>query len=141
MGSWQMVTVNNESWLVQTVSVTSGTRVAEFRDTCRQRDQGCVITGEEAAHILPLVYESHWIQHNYGHWIGIHLNTGGSINSVQNGMLLEESVHTLFDNYVISINPDVRMLLSFLEFQWLVSKQDNMVVCFRWDRKGIAGKH
>ena len=104
------VTVNNEPWLVRTTSVASGTRVAGFRDAVRQRDRRCVITGErvvsargswagfEAAYIFPLAYEGHWIQHDYGRWISIHPTTGGSINSVQNGLLLDNTIHTLFDS-------------------------------------------
>ena len=42
------VTVNNEPWLVQTISVASGTRVAEFRDAVRHRDRRCVVTGRRA---------------------------------------------------------------------------------------------
>ncbi|KAF8424380.1 HNH endonuclease-domain-containing protein [Tirmania nivea] len=131
------ITVNNEPWLVRTTSVASGMRVAEFRDAVRQRDRGCVITGEEAeaeygiwrgfeaAHIFPLAYEGYWKEHKFGRWISIHPNNGGSINSVQNGLLLRADLHILFDGYDVSINPD----------------DDYKVVCFRRDRKGIAGKH
>ncbi|RPB27383.1 hypothetical protein L211DRAFT_819270 [Terfezia boudieri ATCC MYA-4762] len=131
------VTVNNKLWLVRTISVAS-TRVAEFREAVRQRDRKCVVSGEEAvdaeygmwfgfeaAHIFPLAYQDHWDRNNYGRWISIHPSTGGSINSVQNGLLLRSDIHGLFDNYVFSINPD----------------NNYKVVCFRRDRKGIAGKH
>ncbi|RPB27384.1 hypothetical protein L211DRAFT_860438 [Terfezia boudieri ATCC MYA-4762] len=117
------ITVNDEPW------------VAEFREAVRQKNRRCVITGEvaeaeygiwrgfEAAHIFPLAYESNWIQGNYECWITHHPNTRGSINSVQNGLLLRSDVHDLFDGYDVSINPD----------------NDYKVVCFRRDRKGIAG--
>ena len=108
---------------MRTISVASGTRVAEFRKAVRQRDQRCVITGRpaldaeydiwrgfEAAHIFPLAYEGHWNQHNYGRWITIEPDTGGSINSVQNGLLLDTAIHDLFDGYDISVNPDVCIL-------------------------------
>ena len=97
--------------------------MAEFWEAVRQRDRRCVITGEEpeaeygiwrgfeAAHIFPLACEGHWIQHDYGHWISIHPNTGGSINSVQNGLLLRADIHNLFDGYDVSINPDVYILI------------------------------
>ena len=122
------VTIDNEPWFVRTISVASGTRVAEFRDAVRQRDCRCVITGEEAgieydgwfsfeaAHIFPLAYEGHWNNNNYEHWINIHPTTGGSINSVQNGLLLRTDLHILFDSYVFSINPDVSMMVSFSSF-------------------------
>jgi len=63
--------------------------------------------GYEAAHIFPLAYERHWIDQNYGRWILLPPAKGGSINSVQNGMLLRSDIHQLFDSYSFSINPDV----------------------------------
>lgn len=119
--------MNDEPWLVRTISVGSGTRTAEFRESVRQRDRRCVISGEqvildfwdifEAAHIFPLAYEGHWKQFNYGRWITMPPATAsaGTINSVQNGMLLEAGIHKLFDNYGISINPDVRIVLGVYE--------------------------
>jgi len=44
----------------------------------------------------------------------------GSINSVQNGILLTSSIHFLSDNCAVSINPDVciaSIFLSFLAFR------------------------
>jgi hypothetical protein len=112
--------VNNEPWLVRTISHSTGTRVKSFCDAVRSRDRQCVISGEkavgahlnrwrgfEAAHIFPLAYESHWTEHGYDRWITIPLENGGTINSVQNGLLLESAVHQLFDSYDLSINPDV----------------------------------
>jgi HNH endonuclease len=64
-------------------------------------------SGFEAAYIFPLAYEGHWAQHSYDRWITIRPDTGGSINSVQNGMLLRRDIHSDFDNYFVSINPDV----------------------------------
>ena len=40
-------------------------------------------------------------------------DVGGSINSVQNGLLLRSDIHQLFDMYRISINPDVCILYFF----------------------------
>jgi hypothetical protein len=67
--------------------------------------------GFEAAHIFPTAYEGYWKDHGYDHWITIppKNDKGGTINSVQNGMLLESAVHQLFDQYILSINPDVRI--------------------------------
>jgi hypothetical protein len=49
------------------------------------------------------------MEHNYDRWITIPPATesAGSINSVQNGMLLREDIHTLFDGYDVFINLDV----------------------------------
>jgi len=114
------ITINDEPWLVRTVSLCTGSRVAGFRDAIRQRDGRCVITGEEAlgvgesrwfgfeaSHVFPLAYEGHWVEHNYDRWITIPSANGRSINSVQNGMLLDATIHSLFENYAIAINPDV----------------------------------
>jgi HNH endonuclease len=110
--------VNNEVPLVRTISLGTGTRIQAFRDAVRLRDRQCVIAGEkylddddwvglEVAHIFPLAYEQYWKLHNYGRWISITPDVGGSINSVQNGLLLESGIHQLFDMYRFSINPDV----------------------------------
>ena len=132
--------VNSEPWLVRSISLQSGTRVGGFCDAVRERDRRCVITGKpalraqhgiwrgfEVAHIFPLAYEGHWNAHNYGRWITVPpaIASAGSINSVQNGMLLRADIHTFFDGYDISINPD-----------------DNYkVVCFGPDGENIAGTH
>ena len=100
----------------------SGSRIASFRDAVRERDRRCVITGLrvlrpelwgwdffEVAHIFPLAYEDHWNKSNYSHWITVPPanEADGSIHSVQNGMLLTRNMHALFDEYGVSINPDV----------------------------------
>jgi len=74
-------------------------------------------TGFEAAHIFPLALEGLWVDYDYGRWIltppGGEEIRGGKINSVQNGLLLDNSIHQLFDMYFISINPDVCIHLTF----------------------------
>ena len=112
--------VNNEPWLLRTISLSNGTRLDSFRNAVRERDGRCIISGEvvvrarldnwsgfEASHIFPLAYEGYWIDHNYSRWITIPPATGSSINSVQNGLLLRGDIHSDFDNYFVSINPDV----------------------------------
>ena len=128
--------VSDEAWSVRTISISGGTRAAEFRDAVRQGDGGCVITGERlvsargswagfrAAHIFPLAYQDHWIKENFRRWVSIHPSTGGSINSVQNGLLLDNTIHTLFDNYDVSINPDVCVPLLR---SWVL----DLYICFR----------
>jgi hypothetical protein len=54
-----------------------------------------------------LAREGYWRQYNYGRWISLPPESGGTINSVQNGLLLESGIHRLFDAYAFSINPDV----------------------------------
>ena len=114
--------ISNERFLTRTISVNSGTRHESFRNAIRARDGRCVITGEiaveafrnmwsgfQAAHIFPLGQLDHWIEQDFSRWITIPSASGNSINSVQNGILLRNDIHALFDNYMISINPDVRL--------------------------------
>ncbi|KIW78778.1 hypothetical protein Z517_08617 [Fonsecaea pedrosoi CBS 271.37] len=124
-GNYYIVTtssfrLNDEPWLVRTISLATGSRVAAFAEAVRLRDRQCIISGRsvpflndiyywrsfEAAHIFPLAYEGYWIKENYGRWIISQPVQGGSINSVQNGLLLSAGIHQLFDSYSISINPD-----------------------------------
>jgi hypothetical protein len=118
--------INNETALVRTISPQTGARVEAFRNAVRLRDGRCIVTGEivpgaqydiwvgfEAAHIFPLAYEQHWKDSNFACWISIPSIRGDSINSVQNGMLLENAIHDLFDAFYFSINPDVRIYLIF----------------------------
>ncbi|KAG0127161.1 hypothetical protein HOY82DRAFT_625729 [Tuber indicum] len=83
-------------------------------------------TGFEAAHIFLLEDESHWIECGYGRWITDMDDAAGSskINSSQNGILLQSTVHDMFNSFLISINPD-----------------DGYKVCvFDADRHGIDGR-
>ncbi|KAK0708197.1 hypothetical protein B0H67DRAFT_636740 [Lasiosphaeris hirsuta] len=95
----------------------------EFGDRVRERDGRCVVT--KAAHIFPLAYLHQWKTQGWSQQITI-LPTQrpyGTINSVQNGLLLESTIHQMFDSYSFSINPD-----------------DNYkIICFQRDWKRIAG--
>jgi hypothetical protein len=115
------VSISDEIPLFRTISVSTGTRIKAFADSVRSRDDQCIISGRpvvsvhgirfyrgfEAAHIFPLAYEDYWNCQNYSRWITQISEGGGSINSVQNGLLLSSEVHALFDTYSLSINPDV----------------------------------
>ncbi|KAF1816448.1 hypothetical protein P152DRAFT_464000 [Eremomyces bilateralis CBS 781.70] len=81
--------VNNEPWLLRTISHTTGTRVKPFCAATRARDRRCVISGN-----------------GYDRGITIPPEKGEAINSVQNGLLLRTDIHELFDMFNISINPD-----------------------------------
>ncbi|KAL2395074.1 hypothetical protein ABEF95_000494 [Exophiala dermatitidis] len=112
--------INDEPWLVRAISPANGSRVTAFTEAIRSRDRQCIISGEhvptfngitfwekfEAAHILPLAYEGHWNDRNYSRWITIQPEQGGSVNSVQNGLLLECGIRSQFAAYLIAINPD-----------------------------------
>jgi hypothetical protein len=115
-------TVNNETPLFRTISVPTGSRVESFRDAVRSRDGRCVVSGKvasnafrniwtgfEAAHVFPLAYEGHWNANDYGRWIAVPPldQNSGTINSVQNGLLLRSDLHQLFACYHFSINPNV----------------------------------
>jgi HNH endonuclease len=117
--------VNNELWFYRVISHTLSGRENAFCNGVRARDGKCVISGVvnnlahlgfwsgfEAAHVFPLEHESLWVQYGYGRWITNMNNAVGvsRINSVQNGLLMSPTLHTLFDQYLFSINPDVSIL-------------------------------
>ncbi|EER41366.1 conserved hypothetical protein [Histoplasma capsulatum H143] len=113
--------VTNEPWFARLTSHSISGREDQFRYEVRARDGKCVISGQvnpsaqwddwaglEAAHVFPVAKESLWIALNYGHWItNINDAEGQSkIHSVQNGLLMMGNLHTRFDQYLFSINPD-----------------------------------
>jgi len=63
----------------------------------------------QAAHIFPLAYQGVWESLNYRNLITIppRRKSDGSINSVQNGLLLDNSLHNFFDDYLVAIDPYV----------------------------------
>ena len=108
--------------LTPTNSVLSGTRVEAFCKAVRERDRRCIATGRpaslahlgwwalfESTYVFPLAYEQHWNDSNYSRWITVPPTDlfQDSINSVQNGILLEPAMQISFNNYSWSINPDV----------------------------------
>ena len=116
-----IIQITNEIVLTRASSHTVSGRDDRFRQEVRARDGGCVVThimnpdgeydrwnGFEAAHIFPLAYESHLISQGLSRWI---TNKRGDsdtgINSCQNGLLLQPTIHQLFDNYGFSIHVDV----------------------------------
>ncbi|KAG0134054.1 hypothetical protein HOY82DRAFT_638865 [Tuber indicum] len=115
------ITVDTDVPLIRLPTVQSGPRVDSFRTSVQAQDRGCAITGIQAelahlgnwrgfhtCHICPLVYEQQWNEFGYGSWITVPpaKEWHGSINSVQNGILLLSHIHTFFDTYEIAINPN-----------------------------------
>ncbi|OBT38693.1 hypothetical protein VE00_10845 [Pseudogymnoascus sp. WSF 3629] len=130
--------LNNETPLLRTISHATGSRTRAFCDEVRQRDRRCVITkqealgayrdnwhGFEASHIFPIAYEGYWESNNFSRWVSSIPERGGSINSVQNGILLRSDIHQLFDCYDLAINPD----------------DHYKVVFFSEDSYNLAGTH
>ncbi|KAG0131799.1 HNH endonuclease-domain-containing protein [Tuber indicum] len=116
------IEVSDEPWVHRQISHSTSGREGRFCLEIRHRDRKCVISGTpnpehriqannwfsfEAAHIFPLQHGGYWTQHNYGRWItDVDDTIGSSINSIQNGFLLRRDVHQMFDQYLISVNPD-----------------------------------
>jgi hypothetical protein len=128
--SWlDQIHVSNEIWLHRVISHSVSGRDDRFRDGVRARDGRCVISGTrnkstagnwspfEASHVFPLELESLWIQFDYGRWVDDIDDGAGisKINSCQNGLLLRSDVHKDFDQYLLSVNPDVRMSTILIE--------------------------
>ncbi|OBT73807.1 hypothetical protein VF21_08001 [Pseudogymnoascus sp. 05NY08] len=130
--------MNDESPLLRTISHGIGTRTKVFCNEVRQRDRRCVVTGQEAvgayrdhwrgfeaSHVFPIAYEAYWETNNFSRWVSILPERGGTINSVQNGLLLRSDIHQLFDSYDLAINPDDR----------------HKIVFFSEDAYNLAGTH
>ncbi|KAK9329109.1 HNH endonuclease-domain-containing protein [Lipomyces starkeyi] len=119
-------------------SVSASGRVRSFPAAVRDRDRKCVITGVsmtqrellqqrwtgyDAAHIFPVALESMFHNCNFGELVILD-ERDGSVNSPQNGLLLQTNVHRRFDQCEISINPN----------------DDYRIVCFLDDSLGLAGR-
>ena len=116
------VQVSDTPAITRTASISTGSRLQTFKKQVRERDGRCVVTktenrkaiadnwrGFHAAHILPLSHERYWIDNDFSRWISLPLppSQGGSINSVQNGLLLRNDIHEQFVGFDFSIDPDV----------------------------------
>jgi len=116
------LSITDEVPVTRIISHTVAGRENTFCAAVRERDKKCVITGLtnsvknmarnewdrfEAAYVFPLAYESLFIHGNLPRLITLRAPTESGINSVQNALLLRVDVHRLFDQYLISINPDV----------------------------------
>lgn len=114
--------VTDELWLLRTCSYNFSEHENAFRDEIRERDRKCMISGRggllaslglwaklEAAHVFPLESEYLCKQFGYPRWITDTNETTGisKIHSVQNGLLMTRDLHSAFDQYFFSINPDV----------------------------------
>ncbi|CUS08068.1 unnamed protein product, partial [Tuber aestivum] len=135
------IQISNEPWIQRLVSRFAYREKDTFRREISNRDRKCVISGIvnpessiqagnwagfKAAHIFPLEREGHWIQYDYGRWITDMDDAPRSskISSSQNGILLLAHVHQVFQQYLISVNPD----------------DGYKVVVFDLDRFGLDGK-
>ncbi|PLB34562.1 HNH endonuclease signature motif containing protein [Aspergillus candidus] len=115
------ISVTDELWIPRLASHPISGRESSFTRGVRARDGKCVISGVpnplsgagiwaayQAAHVFPLQYGNIWSANGFAHWITNMPNTDGSstMNSVQNGLLMFAHIHSLFDQYLFSINPD-----------------------------------
>ncbi|TFK74435.1 hypothetical protein BDN72DRAFT_54754 [Pluteus cervinus] len=111
------IALNNEPWIPRLTSQVSSAPCERFRELVRSRDGKCVVTGLvndaadvdewagfEAVHIFPLASQS--LFQSYDPCVTFVPEGVSKINSPQNGLLLTDTMHTLFDQYLFSINPD-----------------------------------
>ncbi|PUU75208.1 hypothetical protein B9Z19DRAFT_1195653 [Tuber borchii] len=105
------IQVNNEPWIPRLISHNTSGRDDGFCHKVRNRDRRCVISG--------LINPEGHIQANI--W---DIDDTLGIDSCQNGFLLDTAIHTKFDQYLISVNPD-----------------DNYkIVVFDMDIRGLDGR-
>ncbi|KAG0138789.1 hypothetical protein HOY82DRAFT_595315 [Tuber indicum] len=100
------IEVSDESWVEHEVTRNVTGRNEQFRHEVPhiQTDNWY---GFEACHIFPLKHETLWDELRYGRWITDIQDTPSraKINSSQNGLLLQSTIHQIFDKYLISVNP------------------------------------
>lgn len=116
---------SSQRYFTRALSVTTGTRLQSFKQQVRDRDGRCVVSkvrsllgpqndrwyGFQAAHIVPLAYGSEWQSRGFSSLVSLpppHPHQGDTINSVQNGLLMQSHFHELFDAYQFSILPEVQ---------------------------------
>ncbi|KAG0137537.1 hypothetical protein HOY82DRAFT_597848 [Tuber indicum] len=114
------ISVTDEVPLSREIPTQAATGFMSFRNAVIDRDHGCVITGRPAVIDRATYWESFHAAHMFlirygGHWESSVLKdcinippaspSHGTINSVQNGMLLTCDIHALFDSIQLSINP------------------------------------
>ncbi|KAK9241663.1 HNH endonuclease-domain-containing protein [Lipomyces tetrasporus] len=132
------ISITDEPCITRILSRTITGRDDIFRARVRERDGKCVITGIvnkgtrrdhwrgfEAAHIFPVSSEEYFVQNGFSRWITNRIgprDTG--INSCQNGLLMQSTIHQQFDGFDFSINPD----------------DGYKITCFDTDTFGIDGR-
>ncbi|KAI5844624.1 hypothetical protein DFP73DRAFT_578713 [Morchella snyderi] len=95
-----MIRVSDEPWVQRIIKFNVSGREDRFREGIRARDGNSY---------LPLEKENLWIEWGFGQCITDMDDTTGlsKINSWQNGLLFSRSVHGEFNQYLLSVNPDV----------------------------------
>ncbi|KAK9235306.1 HNH endonuclease-domain-containing protein [Lipomyces kononenkoae] len=115
-----VISVTDEPCILRVLSHTESGRDRQFRQMVRERDGKCVITGLvntdadigdwtifETAHIFPLSHGEYFRNQGFSRWVTNKRSQDDTgINSCQNGLLMQSSVHQLFDGFKFSINPD-----------------------------------
>ncbi|KAK9353106.1 hypothetical protein V1523DRAFT_450331 [Lipomyces doorenjongii] len=132
------ISITDEPCITRIISrTTTGTNDA-FRNQVRERDGRCVITGLvntqayrdrwtgfEATHIFPLSSEEYFVRSGFARWITKRADEHDTgINSCQNGLLMQNSIHALFDDVGFAVNPD----------------DGYKITCFDGDPFGIDGR-
>ncbi|CUS15899.1 unnamed protein product, partial [Tuber aestivum] len=133
-----IIQVSDDPWTHRLISHVEPVGEHGFCHKVRHRDRKCVISGLsnpeiliqadswiafEAVHIFPSEHESLWIQSDYQRWITDmdDANRSSKINSPQNGFLLQSTARQMFNQYLISVNPDdgYKVVVFTIDFlQW-----------------------
>ncbi|KIH92848.1 hypothetical protein SPBR_09131 [Sporothrix brasiliensis 5110] len=129
-------------FFTRALSTSASTRLESFRNQVRARDGRCTITkvasvlgpsmdiwtAFEVAHLVPIAYTDEWRRRGFSDRITVPPpppRERDTINSVQNGLLMQSHIHQAFDAYHFSILPSSGYKL----------------ICFQPDIFGIAGTY
>ncbi|PUU82986.1 hypothetical protein B9Z19DRAFT_929941, partial [Tuber borchii] len=136
------ITWNPEPFILDIqVESTGVERTEEFRKGVRARDKMCVISkdpvefgcfrGFEACHIYPLSHHRLWINSGHSSWLSPSpIGPDHGINSVKNGILLRRDIHTRFDAFDLTIDPDA-----------CLATDSYKIITFMTDNPKIAGTY
>ncbi|KAK9312354.1 HNH endonuclease-domain-containing protein [Lipomyces starkeyi] len=125
-----MITVTDERCIARALSRSVSTRRnRKFREQVRNRDGKCVITGLpnpvafindwtsfEAAHIFPLSHDELFRSLNYPQFVTNRSDeTDIGINSCQNGLLMQSTIHQQFNTFKFAVDPDDNYKITTLD--------------------------
>ncbi|RPB20765.1 hypothetical protein L211DRAFT_858686 [Terfezia boudieri ATCC MYA-4762] len=118
----EWVTVTDERWVQRLISFNVSGQEDAFKTGIRQRDGRCVISG--IVNTATRIVRENWTSGDTGRWITDIDDTNGvsKINSLRNGMLLRRDFYNDFDQCLISVNPDFKVVVFDEDMDGLVGR-------------------
>ncbi|KAL0640554.1 hypothetical protein Q9L58_000218 [Maublancomyces gigas] len=93
---------SNEPWVHRIISRNVSSPSDAFRTGIRSRDGKCVISG-----IVNRNAPYRWTSWEAAHIFPPEKGRSPWVDSLENGVLLRSEIHQLFNQYLVSVNPDM----------------------------------